>query len=128
MGSYLRVTVHLSETTPVDWQFCNRVDISTSQVELVQWPNSITECATSVASTRDVSVGMSLASGTPLPGEVLTYGLNYFNGGNSPATGIIVTDTLSSGMSYEPTSGGVDTHGWTRQVSENQVVWTCVPK
>jgi uncharacterized repeat protein (TIGR01451 family) len=120
----LYVTVHLSETTTAGVGVCNRVDISTIDTETGDYQNTGTDCRVAQAPTRDVSVSKGLYTGTPAAGNTLTYVIYYYNTGNSPAANVVITDTLPSGMSYDPAYAGSGYGGWTRVVSDSQVIWT----
>jgi len=48
----------------------------------------------------DLGVNKDVTAGGPLPGTLLTYGIDYANSGNVPAPGAIITDTLPQGVAF----------------------------
>ncbi|WP_165227378.1 beta strand repeat-containing protein [Aquisphaera insulae] len=74
--------------------------------------NNAASVSTTITPSADVSVTVTsdaaLSSGVPtaLAGQLITYTITAANGNLSPATGVIVTDTIPKGSTFVSATGG----------------------
>lgn len=62
--------------------------------------NDKAKVTTTVAAAANLSIVKTASPNPVLVGQNLTYGLSVGNAGPSPATGVVVTDTLPAGVTY----------------------------
>lgn len=108
-GGYndLYVDVQLSEPVPIGTVLTNTVMVTTSNTNRGSYPTTFTAVDTVVSPTVDMSVYKYLYSaswGAVVPTGELWYFVGYYNAGNSPATGVHLTDTLPSGVDFITTT------------------------
>jgi uncharacterized repeat protein (TIGR01451 family) len=73
----------------------------TGSLERGPFDNNVVTYTTVVTNPwLDLSVNKGVAAGAPVPGALLTYGIAYANGGNVPAPGALITDTLPQGITF----------------------------
>jgi uncharacterized repeat protein (TIGR01451 family) len=70
--------------------------------------NTATDTDT-LAAAPDLTITKSDGMATATAGDTLTYTLNYTNAGNQNATGVVITDTLPAGTSFDAAMNP----GWT---------------
>lgn len=74
----------------------------------------------------EVALTKTNNNGTPKPGQVITYTINYTNNGTGTAEGATLSDTLSSDVTYVASSATVVSGGGSVAflTSPNRVVWS----
>jgi len=106
-GGTILVTVGVDTPLPNGSILTNQVTIDS----LGTLPKSYTN-TTTVSSTTDLSFSVIDSPDPVEPGDPLTYTLQYANTGNADATGVVVTATLDSNVSFSNAtpdeSGGSD--------------------
>jgi uncharacterized repeat protein (TIGR01451 family) len=89
--------------------------------------NQSSATATVDAIRRELSIDkwFYTAPNGRLAGEVVTWRISYRNDGNVVEPNPVITDTLPSGVSYDPAYESNDYYsGWTRTIDDNIVTWT----
>ncbi len=86
-------------------------DSNTTTVTVTASPNSAL-----VKSVRNVSADQAFTATGPsstsaVPGNVIEYRLVYTNGGNAPASGVVVTDTIQARQTYVSCTAGCVPNG-----------------
>jgi len=96
----------------------NTATIGTSDIDTNTLNDTAQASVTVVPSARDVKVSKQLPLNTPVfPGSLLTYAVSVNNLGNSPVTGVVLTDTLPF-----PASSLVSADG-SYTLQGNNIVW-----
>ena len=119
-SNYIYLTVHLDEGLPSDVELVNRLGVSTSDAETDYSDNVTTHTLYSIAEGRDLKLTKSWSSGSPLPGNMLTYRLDYANLGTQSASNVVITDTLPLSTTFYSTYAS----GWSYVVSGRVITCT----
>ena len=105
------ITVTGAETLPVDLYFAER---HTTQSGIVfQMPGvTFSPCAPSGSSTpsADISIVKTVDNAAPSVGDTVNYTLTVNDLGPATSTGVIATDTLPSGLTFENATASVGTY------------------
>ena len=117
-GSAATATLTIVATVTAPGALVNTATI-TQQTEVD--PNAANDSASvtlNAAESANLKVTKSLTRSSPHVGELLTFNVIVANQGPSPATGVVVTEVLSAGLSFEsaaPSQGSYDaaTGLWT---------------
>ncbi len=114
------VTITVSPTASAAGQVTNTASISGQNVDNSP-PNELTaSTTTTVDPSADLAVKVT-ASGTDLVGQSLIYTVTATNNGPSPATGVMVTDTLPALTDVTNVSAVASVSGVTPSVAGNMV-------
>ncbi len=112
--------ITISVTAPSEGgPISNSVSVSAAEGDPVPGNNSAAQ-GTTITASSDLSISKADSPDPVVAGGVLTYTLSVTNNGPSTATGITVTDTLPSGVSYVSYSGA----GWSCTHSAGVVTCT----
>lgn len=122
----IMVTIAVDDSTTEGELLEHQVDISGSQVEVPNNSNRDTLQETALVPLHQLEITKELVNyySTRLPGEVITWRIYVKNTGNLPEKGLIVTDTLPEGITYDTTYSNQGSSGWTRVVDENTISLT----
>ncbi len=101
----LRLSVDVGVTT--DSVITNTVSVSNTNDALPD--NNIAIDPTDIVGA-DLAATKSVAPASPLEGSIITYTLTTTNNGPSPATGVVMTDTLPSGITYQTSTASQGTY------------------
>lgn len=100
------VTVQLDPGLQTGTEIYNQIDVDIAGLDARPQNNRDIFVSTvltptgPVSPTWNVSLNKSLVSGTPQPGQELTYRLSYANTGNQPASNLSITDVLPPDLTY----------------------------
>ncbi len=126
------LTLHVSATATTDEVLTNTARIATSDTDTNETNNSDTQTDTVVDPTWDLTVDKRLNREDLVPGGEIEYRVYFKNQGNSPATNVVITDTLpnSDYITYKGEFDGnlsnpyLDLEGViTPTFSNGQLVW-----
>ncbi len=120
-GIDIYVQVQLANTLQVGEVLVNKVEVSSSDAESDYNNNTDLHAATVATNALDLTILQQLADTTVFPGKEVSYRVSYNNVGNSPASGVRITDTLDSGVAYVSSQNANGT--LTPSVNGNTVVW-----
>lgn len=112
------LTVRVDPTVAIGTQLENRVVIATTDQETGFAANQASTTVTVEPSTRDLQVYKYIYSGSAIPGNQITYQINYYNAGNTPTNAVVVTDTLPLSTTYLAANGPV-----TPTIQGRKVIW-----
>lgn len=101
------VNVDSSTTSSVS----NQATVNGNEIDLVTPNNTVTE-PTAVNTEIDLQITKTDSSDPAVAGQQLTYTLNITNNGPSDATGVVATDTLPAGVTFNGStaSQGTSSH------------------
>jgi uncharacterized repeat protein (TIGR01451 family) len=100
---YMQVRIATSPTVKPGNTLFNTIEITSSDPDIDNANNTVTDFQIVVAGVADVSVSKELEPSTLLgvpQGEEGVYKITFENGGHIPATDVVLTDTLPSGMTF----------------------------
>ncbi len=134
VGAFDADTIYLlvqaDNSLPIDTVLTDTAIITTSNTDSNVGNNEAIRSDTVVTPTKDVRVTKSLYAGTTLPGNELSYKLDFYNDGNSIAHNVLLTDILPTDVTYLSwaTTYGGDSHELLgRQVevtkTSSQIIW-----
>ncbi len=99
----------------------NSVAITTATLDNNPGNNTGSDSSISVI-CADVGISKSSPLTYVIPGELITYTIPFSNDGDTPATGMIITDTLPTGTSW--LTDTAESLGFTRVQTSPEVIWT----
>ena len=106
----INVVVSVPANTPDGTVLLSDASVAGNETDPVLANNEDDE-STTVVRQSDLQILKSASHDTRAPGELLTYTLDVENLGPGDATGVVLTDTLPAGTSYESDDGGCDASG-----------------
>jgi len=117
-------TITLTAAVTGTGSFTNQVDISSALADADTSDNHA-QCSTNLAYT-DVGIGKDCGSGVAEPNALVTHTLTVDNSGNQPASNVVVTDTLPTGLTREgaPTYSLTGVGDPTFSQNGQQLTWT----
>ncbi len=105
-SGYLYLRVRVPAGAKIDTELTNRVDVSTSDVDIDTTNNSDSAANIVVSPTVDMRVDKRLRYGTPgTPGGWMAYRIEFENDSNTSVGNVIVSDTLPPGVSLASWEG-----------------------
>jgi len=129
-GDDLYLTLHLSDTVQEGDTLTNVVSIATTNETGDLGNNVYTHTMGAQGPYLDVGVSKDFGQGTTVAGYDVTYYINYMNHSNTPAYGVLVTDTLPANTTFVTSTIQVWQYGdWQQEpftpasVSSDRVVW-----
>lgn len=112
-GSSATVSITVDVDSSTTSALSNSATVSGNEIDLVSANDTATE-PTDVTTEIDLQITKSDSVDPTVAGELLTYTLNVLNNGPSDATGVIVTDTLPAGVTFDsatPSQGSASEAG-----------------
>ncbi|MDI6781205.1 MAG: carboxypeptidase regulatory-like domain-containing protein, partial [bacterium] len=114
---YFTVRARIASDVTIGSILNNIIDIKSFSLESYPENNRATATITVVAPMADLCISKYAGIRQVAEGDTISYWIKYQNNGNSPATNVVITDYLPSGVSY-----GSDTLGITG-TSTGSVSW-----
>ena len=99
IGASATVTILVNVDSSTTTALSNQAQVTGNETDLVAGNNTVTE-PTQVNSEIDLQITKSDSVDPTVAGQQLTYTLNVTNNGPSDATGVVVTDTLPTGVAF----------------------------
>jgi uncharacterized repeat protein (TIGR01451 family) len=129
-GDWLRLTLHLSDTVSEGTDLDNVIEIGTTNETGGLDNNVYTHTMQARSPFLNVGVDKEFGAGITAPGHDVTYWIHYRNHSNTPAHGVLITDTLPTGMTFVTSSLNVQQNGVWQDIpfpptstTSSQVVW-----
>ncbi|MDY7077986.1 MAG: hypothetical protein SXV54_13810, partial [Chloroflexota bacterium] len=124
---HLQPLVHVSDLVNVGDELVNVARVSTSDVDIETSNNVATETTTIVSPTVDVTI--SKYAYLAVPGGIMEYWIDFYNGGSITAPDVVITDTLPMSTSFDSWTGSFSSSSTNLHdvisptVSGDQVIW-----
>ena len=102
-------TVTAGETVPVDLYFAEREPVQSALV--FQMPGvTFSPCGPVVIPVANLSITKTVDNAAPTPGATINYTLTVDAQGPATSTGVVATDTLPSGLTFENATASVGSY------------------
>lgn len=99
--------VSIVVTPTIAGTIINHAEVSSTNPDLIT-ANNTASATTTIEPVTDLSISKTAAPDPVIAGETLDYSVTITNHGPSNATGLIVTDTLPSGVTFDSSSDCTD--------------------
>ena len=108
--STINVLVSVPPDTPDGTVLLSDASVAGNEPDSIP-ANNVDDETTDVVRLADLEIIKTGSHDSRAPGELLTYTLTVENLGPGDASGVVVTDTVPAGVSYESDDGGCDASG-----------------